>query len=156
VEGRVSQPVSPQVSQPVTGPVHLFVYGTLRRGDRNDITRLEPAPTLLGFGTVRGRLFDFGNYPGIVLSEAGEQVLGEVYAAAPALIPVLDEIEMLYPDTPHLYRQAWREVYCGGLKLDCLLYELTDAGASAEREIKALPGALLDWTSYDLQRGQAA
>ena len=132
--------------------VDLFVYGTLRRGDRNDITRLTPAPRLLGFGTVKGRLFDFGNYPGIVLGDASPSVLGEVYRAPAALIPVLDEIELMYPDTPHLYRQAWRTVHCGSLALHCLLYELTDEGRSAQREITAQPGALLDWISYDLQR----
>ena len=33
---------------------HVFVYGTLRRGGRNDINRLQPAPQYVGMGEVRG------------------------------------------------------------------------------------------------------
>lgn len=142
------------------GAVYVFVYGTLRRGDSNDINKLLPAPVWLGYGTVRGTLYDFGDYPGIVLADeasAADQnsqlVLGEVYRANPALIPVLDDIEMLYPDVPHLYRQVWRTVACGSKQFNCLLYELTDAGQSAKACITAAPGALLDWASFRLQRG---
>ena len=139
--------------------VYVFVYGTLRRGDSNDINKLKPAPVWLGYGTVRGSLYDFGDYPGIVLpdeasavDESSQQVLGEVYRASPALLPVLDEIEMLYPDVPHLYRQVWRTIACGAAHYNCLLYELTDAGKSARGRITAAPGALLDWASFRLQR----
>ena len=33
---------------------HVFVYGTLRRGGRNDINGLAPAPEYVGMGEVRG------------------------------------------------------------------------------------------------------
>ena len=35
---------------------HVFVYGTLRRGQANDITRLRPVPRWVGEGRVRGTL----------------------------------------------------------------------------------------------------
>jgi gamma-glutamylcyclotransferase (GGCT)/AIG2-like uncharacterized protein YtfP len=133
--------------------VHVFVYGTLRRGDRNDINHLNPPPQWLGYGTVRGDLFDYGRHPGLVLRDDGPQVLGEVYLCEPALIKVLDEIELNYPLIPGLYRQAWRSVACGPNTYHCLLYELTDGGKSAQALIKG--SGLVDWTSFDLHRRSA-
>ena len=77
-------------------PLCVFVYGTLRQGQANDITRLRPAPRLLGTASVQGTLHHLGDYPGIVLGGAS-LVHGEVYAIDPALEPQLDEIEMIYP-----------------------------------------------------------
>jgi gamma-glutamylcyclotransferase (GGCT)/AIG2-like uncharacterized protein YtfP len=133
--------------------VHVFVYGTLRRGDRNDINRLTPAPQWMGYGTVRGDLFDYGRHPGLVLRDDGPQVLGEVYRCEPALIKVLDEIELNYPLIPGLYRQAWCSVACGPNTYQCLLYELTDGGKSAQALIEG--SGLVDWTSFDLHRRSA-
>ena len=76
----------------------VFVYGTLRAGEINDISEAAARhdiaePTLIGTATVRGRLFDFGAYPGLVLDEAGSPVRGDVYEIDPDLVAVLDEIE---------------------------------------------------------------
>ncbi len=51
---------------------HVFIYGTLRAGEINDINRAAerhgiPLPQRLGVAYVTGRLFDFGRYPGLVL-----------------------------------------------------------------------------------------
>ena len=45
----------------------VFVYGTLRAGGVRAIPALFPDARLIGTGTVRGRLRDFGAYPGLVL-----------------------------------------------------------------------------------------
>jgi gamma-glutamylcyclotransferase (GGCT)/AIG2-like uncharacterized protein YtfP len=129
-------------------PVHAFVYGTLRSGEANDINRLEPRPRFLGFAVVEGELFDFGRHPGIVLRERASRVLGEVYACAPELIRTLDDIELTYPERPGLYRQAWRDVACGGRSLRCLVYELTDEGRSSRGRFPA--SDLVDWVSWRL------
>ncbi|MFP3693446.1 gamma-glutamylcyclotransferase, partial [Burkholderia sp. SIMBA_048] len=73
----------------------VFVYGTLRAGEVNDIraaaARNDIAePNLLGSATVRGHLFDFGLYPGLVVDEAGVEVKGDVYEIDDELIAVLD------------------------------------------------------------------
>lgn len=130
--------------------VFAFVYGTLRSGEVNDIARLAPPARRVGFGTVRGDLFDYGRHPGIVLRDDGPPVLGEVYACAPALIAVLDDIELRYPTIPGLYRQAWRDVDCGVQRLRCLVYEVTDGGQHAQGRIDAL--GLHDWVSFRLAR----
>ena len=111
-------------TQPVT---HAFVYGTLRRGGDNDITRLHPAPAFVGTAQVHGTLYDLGAYPGAVLGGAS-QVHGEVYAIQPALERRLDEIECLYPQQSDEYfkRVIDVEVHCadGSTRaIRCILYE---------------------------------
>ena len=62
---------------------HVFVYGTLRRGEQRDINLLTPAPRWLGSASVEGVLYDLGEYPGLVLGRepvpGQTKVKGEVY-----------------------------------------------------------------------------
>lgn len=116
-------------ADPVTPvpPRHVFVYGTLRRGDVRDITRLQPAPQFIGTGSVTGVLYDLGPYPGLLLGSAG-RVAGEVYAISAELERVLDEIEEVWPQQSGEYSR--REV---AVQMDdaaagddrlCLVYEI--------------------------------
>lgn len=130
--------------------VHVFVYGTLRTGEANDIHRLAPPPRFVGFAVVEGELFDFGRHPGIVLRRRAPHVLGEVYACAPELIAALDDIELNYPERPDLYRKAWCDVRCADRNLRCLVYELTDEGASSRGRFP--PSVLVDWVSWRVRR----
>lgn len=89
--------------QPDAGSFDLvFVYGTLRAGERNDIALaarsvgLDPPPCL-GRCQMLGRMHDLGSYPGVVFQANGGAVLGEVYPLSAALERKLDEIESLYP-----------------------------------------------------------
>ena len=115
-----------------TPPVtHVFVYGTLRRGDDNDITRLLPAPRLVGHAHVAGTLHHLGAYPGIVLGGPG-RVLGEVYAITPALEATLDEIECLYSERTDEYfkRAIYIDVQLPGGAIErvrCICYEYNRA-----------------------------
>src|SRR5213595_74777 len=59
----------------------VFVYGTLRAGEVNDLNAAArkhgiAAPRLIGGATVAGRLYDFGTYPGLVLDAAAPGVVG--------------------------------------------------------------------------------
>ena len=128
---------------------HVFVYGTLRRGQANDITRLAPAPCFVGAGSVAGRLYHFGSYPGVLLAppqelpSAAEQprVAGEVYAIEAALEVQLDAIEEVYPQRRDEYFKRELAVQIDGRSISCLVYEINPA---------YLPGAALiaggDWT----------
>lgn len=98
---------------------HVFVYGTLRKGEIRDINLLRPAPVWVGQGSVRGELYDLTAYPGIVLrandaqnSESHGQltgkVYGEIYAITPELELLLDEIEEVWPQQTGEYTK--REV----------------------------------------------
>lgn len=96
----------------------VFVYGTLRHGEINDIAKAAarfgrpdiPAPRHIATGSVPGRLVDFGNWPGLLPDVATAQaadgqsradvpardvstVIGDVFRIDVALLPILDEIE---------------------------------------------------------------
>lgn len=102
---------------------YVFVYGTLRRGGLNDITRLRPAPRWVGAAQVAGNLYHLGAYPGMTLG-GSEWVQGEVYAIDPALEPLLDEIEDLgaHPTDEYIKRDI--DVNVGGCPVRCLVYEI--------------------------------
>jgi predicted GNAT family N-acyltransferase/gamma-glutamylcyclotransferase (GGCT)/AIG2-like uncharacterized protein YtfP len=65
----------------VNGETHLFVYGTLRRKAKHPVRQgLLQEWRLLGTGTVRGRLYDLGCFPGAIPSnEISHRVFGEIY-----------------------------------------------------------------------------
>jgi gamma-glutamylcyclotransferase (GGCT)/AIG2-like uncharacterized protein YtfP len=107
-------------------PCHAYVYGTLRRGDDNDITRLKPEPRWVGEARIAGTMYDFGRYPGVLLGGAG-QVTGEVYEISPELERVLDEIEELYPQQTNEYFKRNISVEVEGRAVDCIVYEINAA-----------------------------
>jgi gamma-glutamylcyclotransferase (GGCT)/AIG2-like uncharacterized protein YtfP len=102
---------------------YAFVYGTLRRGDDNDITRLTPAPQFVGNASVEGVMHHLGAYPGLVLTP-GRAVVGEVYAITPELELKLDEIEMIYPEQKDEYFKREISVLVDGHALTCVVYEI--------------------------------
>ncbi len=61
-------------------------------------------PRWIGAAYVKGRLFDFGRYPGLVIDPEGEPIRGDVFQIDDALVPVLDEIEEVYPGVEGLFR----------------------------------------------------
>lgn len=121
--------------------MHVFVYGTLRRGGANDINRLDPAPKWVGLSQVPGRLFSLGDYPAIELGAWGI-VVGEVYAISPELEEVLDRIEGISPSPDGQYRKDWVSVAMGPQSLTCLIYVGTP-----ETFAHATPMATGDWMS---------
>lgn len=112
-------------------PRHVFVYGTLRRGDDNDINRLRPAPRFVGTGSVKGTMYHFGRYPGVLLGGEGD-IVGEVYEITPELERVLDEIEELYPQQSDEYFKRDIVVEVAGKPVACIVYEI-NAGYVAGR-----------------------
>ena len=61
--------------------LHLFVYGTLRKDALGaQLSPLTRDWSFVGYGSVRGRLYDFGPYPGAVPKTEGTSwVRGELY-----------------------------------------------------------------------------
>jgi gamma-glutamylcyclotransferase (GGCT)/AIG2-like uncharacterized protein YtfP len=104
---------------------HVFVYGTLRRGGRNDINCLAPAPHYVGMGEVRGVLYHLDRYPGLTLGgEEAVIVVGEVYRIEPALEAVLDRIERIVPGDASEYFKREMAVEVAGRPIECLVYEI--------------------------------
>ncbi|MFM9926945.1 gamma-glutamylcyclotransferase family protein [Variovorax sp. H27-G14] len=102
---------------------HVFVYGTLRRGGRNDIARYRPLPVWVGEGFIAGTLHDLGAYPGVVLGGAG-RVKGEVYLVQPAVEAALDALEEVADDDLGEYIKRRLRVQVDGQEIDCLVYEI--------------------------------
>ena len=141
------EPTPPSASR------HVFVYGTLRRDDVRDITRLRPAPQFVGMASVAGVLYDLGPYPGVVLGGPA-RVTGEVYAISAELERQLDVIEEVWPQQTVEYRkQAVRgrldqpQALSGAVELDCLVYEINPARAVGQ---SVITGG--DWLDHLRQR----
>jgi len=70
-------------------PAHLFVYGTLMRAangwrlGKPQRERLARESTFIAAATIAARLYDLGNYPGLLLSDDPVDVVhGEILALA--------------------------------------------------------------------------
>ena len=135
---------------------HVFVYGTLRAGESNDIRLAAErngiaAPLLIGPGHINGRLYDFDAYPGLVLDPAAGPVHGDIYRIDETLVSVLDEIEEIVPGVVGLYRSERLHVtvHVDGRAqvIDRLVYPVTD---DAVEGLPRIDNG--DWVSYRRSR----
>lgn len=133
--------------EPTTSVIarHVFVYGTLRRGDVRDITRLHPAPRFVGMASVAGVLYDLGPYPGVVLGGPG-RVCGEVYAISAELERQLDAIEEVFPQSTGEYSKQEASALLdespvstgvAAAQLQCLVYEINPEFVVGKKVIPA-------------------
>jgi gamma-glutamylcyclotransferase (GGCT)/AIG2-like uncharacterized protein YtfP len=78
----------------------IFLYGTLRPGHAppeiaDAVSRLRQ----IGPGTIRGRLYNLGAYPGVVLDDGAAEVPGQVFAVPDGeTLTRMDAYEGYYPD----------------------------------------------------------
>jgi pyruvate carboxylase len=83
---------------------YLFVYGTLRRGGGSPFNKLlSEQADLVGLGSFRGKLYDLGEYPGVIpSSNPADAVIGEIYAIHndSSILVTLDKYEDYLPDQP--------------------------------------------------------
>lgn len=126
----------------------VFVYGTLRAGEVNDISEAAArndvaAPNRLGTATVRGHLFDFGAYPGLVVDDAGVDVVGDVYEIDDALVAVLDEIEAVYPGVEDRFIASEVMVKVDDTVVNCRFYPVVPSAVKGLPEIRSG-----DWIAY--------
>lgn len=106
---------------------HLFAYGTLLDGVRPAaIARAAERLAALGPATVRGRLYDLGEYPGLVLDAAASEVHGTILAVPDdGVLAALDAYEGFEPDRPDrslFVRRGVTATLLEGRALDCLVY----------------------------------
>lgn len=107
----------------------LFLYGTLLPG-------LAPAAIagaaaqlrFAGEGSVRGRLYDLGEFPGAILdSSADHRIFGAVFSLPedPAVLLALDEYEEFIaalPQASQFVRMRTAVTLTAGGTLDCWIY----------------------------------
>jgi gamma-glutamylcyclotransferase (GGCT)/AIG2-like uncharacterized protein YtfP len=107
----------------------LFVYGKLRSGGALGMDRHFPGSKSAGDATVNGRLYDLGDYPGLVLDDAGSPTRGEVYEIDEETLRKLDEVEAAAD-----YYRKLTEATLSNQKRTCWIY-LPDPERCAGREI---------------------
>jgi gamma-glutamylcyclotransferase (GGCT)/AIG2-like uncharacterized protein YtfP len=108
---------------------YLFVYGTLRQDERNEMSRLLATKgRYKGQARLRGKLFVVNHYPGAVDSDAPNAwVHGEVYELPnhDGIWQQLDDYEECGPgfSQPTLYRRERKQVILeDGTALDAWVY----------------------------------
>jgi len=130
----------------------VFVYGTLRQGGVRAIPKLFPQARFLGFGTVKGWLYDFGAYPGLICDPAGRDILGEVYAVDASALRTMDEIERYSPDDEagcYYFRRAHPIAMRDGRTLIAELYECNPRYYDC-----ATPMPVVDWIAWAQSIGE--
>src|ERR1700743_3856436 len=80
----------------------LFVYGTLLNDDNEFGNYLRKNSSIYSKGKIKGRLYDIGEYPGVVLSEGDEYVYGTIFQLndPTSALKILDEYEGFGEDQP--------------------------------------------------------
>lgn len=136
--------------------IYVFVYGTLRQGEINDLARAAeraglPAPRRAGPGRVRGRLVDFGDWPGLLPAAADARpILGELYLVTPELLALMDQIEEYTPHAPCCFVRADTQADTAGGVVACQYYPIDPAFRGQAPDIDAD-----DWVAYRLSRDAA-
>jgi gamma-glutamylcyclotransferase (GGCT)/AIG2-like uncharacterized protein YtfP len=118
--------------------LHVFVYGTLRRGGCNH-ARMAGAEWL-GPASVRGRLYELGWYPGLVIDAQAGAVHGDVFKLASwEQLAALDHYEGCSPEhpEPHEYRRERTEVLIGTTRISAWLWVWRQAQAAAAPQLIA-------------------
>ncbi len=104
----------------------LFVYGTLMQHSQLPIALLLKANSqLLAKGSVAGRLYDLGSYPGAVFdTESSYEVKGQVLTLdnAELILPLLDEYEGIRNCPDDEYSRMIIPVTVDDQLLDCWAY----------------------------------
>jgi len=106
----------------------VFVYGTLRSGERNN--KLLRRSELLGEATIGGTLYSFGGFPGLRLAADGGLVVGEVWRVNDRTLARLDELEGV---DSGFYSRLQVTVELGGSPVTAWVYE------AASRLVDGLP-----------------
>jgi len=75
----------------------VFVYGTLMRGGCRNTVLVAEKFVRVAQTVPRYRLYDCGSYPGLVESEPGVAIEGEVWSVSNECLARLDDIECV-PD----------------------------------------------------------
>jgi len=136
--------------------IYVFVYGTLRAGEINDLARAAaaqglPQAVFVGAASVPGMLVDFGDWPGLIPVDDGRRVRGDVFQVEPPLIALMDEIEEYQPGKPCCFVRrtilARLETTAEQRLLSCQYYPIDPALRAAAVDI-----AGDDWIAHRLAR----
>ena len=112
----------------MSGPEHIFVYGTLRsESDHPMARRLSSQARLVGKGTVPGRLYDMGWYPAALFDESEKRlIVGEVFALKPGG-KLLAELDAYEAGDPNYARAPLEVTLLNGGRVNAWAYGIKQA-----------------------------
>jgi gamma-glutamylcyclotransferase (GGCT)/AIG2-like uncharacterized protein YtfP len=90
-------------------PIHVFVYGTLKKGEGNHRVMEAAKGKFMECASIEAKLFNLGYYPAVAINRTGE-TQGEVYQVdTEEGLRILDNLE----GYPHYYnRSKVRTLHC--------------------------------------------
>ncbi|MGH9549837.1 MAG: gamma-glutamylcyclotransferase family protein [Terriglobales bacterium] len=108
---------------------HLFVYGTLEPAHAPaEIAAAVRHLRRVGSGSVRGRLYDLGDFPGAVVSRTSPSVIkGKVFELPEdeQVLSSIDTYEGFDPNHPQgslFVRKRWPVTLADGSRMTCWIY----------------------------------
>lgn len=109
---------------------HLFVYGSLLSGFQlESYEYIRRYFHLIGEATVKGTMYDMGDYPVVTRYDTGRLIKGELYeirhpAEFTFALAQLDDYEGLYPEegAEVYYEREAVDVYLGDQVVDAWIY----------------------------------
>ncbi len=112
---------------------NLFVYGSLRSGFHHDAYQyMAQYFTLIGSATVKGKLFDTGEYPVALPSAEETFIQGELYTITRPeefsyIIGQLDDYEGVHAEEGEtaLYKREVATAYCNNQQFTAWIYWFT-------------------------------
>lgn len=116
----------------------IFIYGSLRRGSVASMSIRFPHSQFVTEAKVNGRLYDLGDFPGLLLDESASTVVGEVYEVDGVILKDLDDFER---SSNYVRKQV--EASLGEDKKMCWTYEPNPEFYSLSTLIKSG-----DWIEY--------
>ena len=116
----------------------VFVYGTLRSGCALSMSARFPSSKFIADAQVSGRLYDLGQYPGLLLDESDSTVIGEVFEVDDLTLNKLDDFE-----SSSQYVRKPVEISLNNDRTACWVYEPNPEFYSPHRLIESG-----DWIEY--------
>lgn len=117
---------------------YLFVYGTLRRASPHPLAKfLAERACFVSEGSVAGRLYNLGRYPGMTEATGDdERVVGDVYALTDVEVTMreLDRYEGAESPWPSYFERGFAQVaLAAGTTMTAMVYLFRGDVAETQR-----------------------
>ncbi|WP_443257757.1 gamma-glutamylcyclotransferase [Virgibacillus sp. L01] len=124
---------------------NVFVYGTLRKGERNHHF-LDGAPCTFGQCQTNGSLYDTNNGYPVMKENKSSWIYGELYEVTESQLRAIDRLEGFEEGSQdNLYNRTTVPVYNdSGGKVSAIIYT---AGQTLHKSTKRIPSG--DWLVYN-------
>src|SRR3954464_2714232 len=115
----------------ITDNIYLFVYGSLRKGFHHPAYEYVSSYfTFVSEATVKGYLYDLGEYPAAIPATGDDNIKGELYKAKSAedfvwaieQLDVYEGVDAEKGEGEPLFKRELTEVTCGDTTIPAWIY----------------------------------